>query len=98
MPEKTVLSVLEVLPAPAPHTAVCVVRCIEGTAALGLEFLAEMPQEAEGVTPLPLILEKIEWYGREVDRLDTVHSGKVTLRGEPAGKITSGTTLTSARL
>ena len=48
MPEKTVLSVLEVLPNPEQRATVCVVRCIEGTAVLGMEFLPMLPQEEKG--------------------------------------------------
>ncbi|MET9734681.1 hypothetical protein ABZZ79_29800 [Streptomyces sp. NPDC006458] len=96
MPEKAALSVLEVLPAPTELTAVCVVRCIEGTAVLGMQFLGMPPQEENGDAHAPLTLEKIEWYGRDVEQLDTVHSGKVTLRGESAKTLTPGTTLTLA--
>ncbi|MEV7884237.1 hypothetical protein ACWD3I_37390 [Streptomyces sp. NPDC002817] len=98
MPDKAVLSVLEVLSVPTQQTTVCVVRCIEGTAVLGMEFLAVPQQEREGEALAHLVLEKIEWYGREVEQLDTVHSAKVTLSGESAGKISPGSTLTSARL
>jgi len=98
VPEKVVLSVLEVLPAPVQQTTVCVVRCIAGTAVLGMEFATALPQEGEDDSFSRLTLEKIEWYGKEVEQLDTVHSGKVTLSGESVERISPGCTLTSARL
>ncbi|MFF9866437.1 hypothetical protein ACF1G0_13560 [Streptomyces sp. NPDC013953] len=58
----------------ADDVAVCVVRCIEGTARLGMVF--QHPRTTAG-----LRLSSIEWYGRQADQLDTVHSGKVTLTG-----------------
>lgn len=64
---------------------------------LGMEFLTESPKgETDGSLP-QLTLEKIEWYGREVEQLDTVHSGRVTLRGGSAENVTPGSTLTSAQ-
>lgn len=98
MAERAVLSVLEVLPFSVQRVAVCVVRCIEGVAVLGMDFLAVLPQGETGGSPSHLTLEKIEWYGREVERLDTVHSGKVTLRGDSAERVVPGSTLTSVRV
>lgn len=94
MSEKVALSVLEVLPAPARDTAVCIVRCVMGTAVLGMRFDSALPGVEKG-TPADLRLVKIEWYGREVEQLDTVHSAKVTLTGEAAESLAPGSTLTS---
>ncbi|MFI6106068.1 hypothetical protein [Streptomyces sp. NPDC051310] len=61
----------------ADDVAVCVVRCIEGTARLGMVF--QHPR-----TTARLRLSSSEWYGRQADQLDTVHSGKVRLTGAGA--------------
>ncbi|MET7454691.1 hypothetical protein ABZT03_22925 [Streptomyces sp. NPDC005574] len=87
------LSVLEVFPVRDPHTRVCVVRCIEGTAALGMEFLVVFPGEERVEDPPRSRLEKIEWYGKSVEQLDTVHSGKVTLLGYSAELLAPGSML-----
>ncbi|MFE5888813.1 hypothetical protein ACFQ6E_07740 [Streptomyces sp. NPDC056462] len=38
-------------------------------------------------TASPLTLVAIEWYGRQVDQLDTMHSAKVTLTGAGADSL-----------
>ncbi|MCX4823794.1 hypothetical protein OG883_28755 [Streptomyces sp. NBC_01142] len=76
MPESAMLSVLSLEPMTTEDTIICVVRCIEGAAALGMRFRTGSAGR--------LTLTRIEWYGREVEQLDTVHSGKVTLTGAGA--------------
>jgi hypothetical protein len=71
------------------ETVVCVVRCIQGTAVLNSRF-----QATSGAAEM-LTLTRIEWYGREVEQLDTVHSGKVALTGTEARLLQPGMTLTS---
>ncbi|MEU2108924.1 hypothetical protein [Streptomyces sp. NPDC019507] len=88
MPESTVLSVLSLESVTAEGEVICVVRCIEGNATLGIKF-------ANRTTSL-LTLTRIEWYGREVEQLDAVHHGRVTLTGPGAGAIRPGDTLTAA--
>ncbi|MEU2261215.1 hypothetical protein ABZ557_13225 [Streptomyces sp. NPDC019645] len=87
MPESTVLSVLSLESVTAEGEVVCVVRCIEGTATLGMEF-------ANRTTSL-LTLTRIEWYGKEVEQLDAVHHGRVTLTGPDAGAVRPRDTLTA---
>lgn len=89
MPEPAVLSILSREPMTSEDTAVCVVRCLQGTAVRVSRF------QAAPVTPEPLTLTRIEWYGREVDQLDTAHSAKVTLTGPQARTLRPGATLTS---
>ncbi|MET7366165.1 hypothetical protein ABZS61_10090 [Streptomyces sp. NPDC005566] len=66
----------------ADDVLVCVVRCVEGTARLGMVF--RHPGSAVGPGTPGFLLTAIEWYGRQVGQLDTVHSGKVTLTGAGA--------------
>ncbi|MGA5166171.1 MULTISPECIES: hypothetical protein [Streptomyces] len=76
--------------------AVCVVRCIEGTARLGMLF--QHPGGATGdadTVAAKLRLSSIEWYGKQVDQLDTVHSGKVTLTGVGAATLSRRDVLSS---
>ncbi|MFE1786661.1 hypothetical protein ACFW9F_29835 [Streptomyces sp. NPDC059506] len=90
MSEKVTLSILSiesVVPGGsggADSMAVCVVRCIEGTAHLGMVFQRLALQGRSQSAAATLILDGIEWYGKQVDQLDTVHSGKVTLTGAGA--------------
>ncbi|WP_371669417.1 hypothetical protein OG985_18170 [Streptomyces sp. NBC_00289] len=60
---------------------------------LGMEFLVEFPGEEKMENPTRLRLEKIEWYGKSVEQLDTVHSGKVTLLGDSTELLTPGSVL-----
>ncbi len=75
--------------------AVCVVRCIEGTARLGMVF-HRFGTGDNGVDVSQLTLTAIEWYGRQVEQLDTVHSGKVTLVGTGADALAKRDVLDSA--
>ncbi|MEV7104337.1 hypothetical protein [Streptomyces atroolivaceus] len=68
----------------ADDVAVCVVRCIEGTARLGMVFRRDGSAADAGTAMPGFLLTSIEWYGRQVQQLDTVHSGKVTLTGAGA--------------
>jgi hypothetical protein len=71
----------------ADDVAVCVVRCIEGTARLGMVFERSGPADVAAVVEPSFALTGIEWYGRRVEQLDAVHSGKVTLTGAGAEKL-----------
>ncbi|WP_406203903.1 MULTISPECIES: hypothetical protein [unclassified Streptomyces] len=99
MSEKATLSILSVesvtpsSPAAADSAVVCVVRCIEGTAQLGMELHRLAPWKG---TASPLTLVAIEWYGRQVDQLDTMHSAKVTLIGAGADSLAVWGVLDSA--
>jgi hypothetical protein len=74
---------------------VCVVRCIKGTARPGMLFRhIGVTGNAEAVA-VELELSSVEWYGRKVDQLDTVHSGRVTLTGAGAGTLSRRDTLTA---
>ncbi|MFF3305655.1 hypothetical protein [Streptomyces sp. NPDC002908] len=42
------------------------------------------------------MLTAIEWYGKQVEQLDTVHSGKVTLTGTGAETLAKRDVLNSA--
>lgn len=65
----------------AVDVAVCVVRCVEGTARLGMVF-QHLGSAVGAVTPTQgFLLTSIEWYGKQVEQLDTVHTGKVVLTG-----------------
>ncbi|MFE2019331.1 hypothetical protein ACFW9O_14990 [Streptomyces sp. NPDC059499] len=74
--------------------AVCAVRCLEGTAQLGTVFQLSGSAAVPG-TP-GFLLTGIEWYGKQVEQLDTVHSGKVTLTGAGAGTLAERDVLNSA--
>ncbi|MEU9112352.1 hypothetical protein AB0D04_11280 [Streptomyces sp. NPDC048483] len=89
--EKTTLSIISlesVTPGTrgaADEVAVCVVRCIEGTARLGMVFHRPRSAGDAGTATPQFTLTAIEWYGKQVEELDTVHSGKVTLTGSGSG-------------
>lgn len=61
--------------------AVCVVRCIEGSARTGEIFHRRTPGNKNLPDILSLTLTAIEWYGKQVDQLDSAHHAKVTLLG-----------------
>lgn len=90
MPDKAALSIepVESLEQGAAGTAddvaVCVVRCVEGTAWLGMVFRHPGTGATPGTATPGILLTAIEWYGRQVEQLDTVHSGRVTLTGAGA--------------
>jgi hypothetical protein len=92
--EKATLSILSVesvtpsSPAAADSAVVCVVRCIEGTARLGIA-----PTHGAAA---PLTVVAIEWYGRQVDQLDTTHSAKVTFTGSGTDAMAVWEVLSSA--
>ncbi|MFC9407338.1 hypothetical protein ACFRAA_22310 [[Kitasatospora] papulosa] len=102
LPEKATISIESIesvtpgVTGSADDVAVCVVRCIEGTARLGMEF--QHPASAAGLgTAAPgLLLTAIEWYGKQVEQLDTVHSGKVTLTGTGAETLAKRDVLNAA--
>ncbi|MEU6732200.1 hypothetical protein [Streptomyces physcomitrii] len=95
MPESVTLSILDVFPPHEQNTKICVVRCLEGTALLGMSFRVDPSLvEVEDISA-HLTLEKIEWYGKSVEQLDTVHSGRVTVKGLAAEWLTPGTMLKS---
>ncbi|MEV8405234.1 hypothetical protein AB0R12_05320 [Streptomyces niveus] len=77
----------------ADDVAVCVVRCIEGVARLGMVF--QYPGSAAGAATPWFLLTAIEWYGKQVEQLDTVHSGKVTLTGAGAETLAKRNVLNS---
>jgi hypothetical protein len=79
----------------ADDVAVCVVRCIEGTARLGMVFERSGAAEVAGAAEPSFALTGIEWYGRQVEQLDTIHSGKVTLAGAGAEKLATHDVLES---
>ncbi|WP_185299468.1 hypothetical protein [Streptomyces finlayi] len=94
MPRRANLCTLSILsvdsvtqggPAATDCVAVCVVRCIDGTARTGMVFHRVAPGMRTRTDVTPLTLAAIEWYGKQVDQLDTVHSAKVTLAGAGAG-------------
>ncbi len=88
MPKSAVLSILWQESATTEEEVICVVRSIEGTATLGMEF-------TNRTTGL-LTLTRIEWYGREVEQLETTHHGRVTLTGPGVGEVGPQVTLTLA--
>ncbi|MFC9245054.1 hypothetical protein ACFT7S_13760 [Streptomyces sp. NPDC057136] len=102
MPEKATLSILSIDsvapggPGATDCVAVCVVRCTEGTARLGMVFHHVAPENQAQAAALSLTLAAIEWYGKQVDQLDTVHSGKVTLAGAGADALAPWDVLDSA--
>ncbi|MFF6984100.1 hypothetical protein ACFZAV_42035 [Streptomyces sp. NPDC008343] len=71
----------------------CVVRCIDGTARLGMELHRLAPTHG---TAVPLTVVAIEWYGRQVDQLDATHSAKVTFTGSGADGLAVREVLSSA--
>jgi hypothetical protein len=99
VPQLATLSILSVesvtpsRPNAAGSAAVCVVRCIEGTARLGTELHRLAPWN--GMASL-LSLVAIEWYGRQVDQLDSTHSAKVTFTGSGADGLAVWGVLSSA--
>ncbi|MEV7001078.1 hypothetical protein AB0N62_25780 [Streptomyces sp. NPDC093982] len=99
MSEKATLSILSVesvtpsSPAAADSAVVCVVRCIEGTARLGMELHRLAPTHGAAA---PLTVVAIEWYGRQVDQLDTTHSAKVTFTGSGTDAMAVWEVLSSA--
>lgn len=78
--------------------AVCVVRCVEGTAHLGMVFQHPGPTAGPGTAAAAFVLTAIEWYGRQVEQLDNVHSGKVTLTGAGAATLPKRDVLNSVPL
>ncbi|MFG2756994.1 hypothetical protein [Streptomyces wuyuanensis] len=88
MSETAVLRVLSLKSATTDGEVICVVRCIEGTATLGMGLANRAPDW--------LTLTRIEWYGREVEQLDTAHQGRVTLTGPGAGAVRPQATFTVA--
>lgn len=102
VPEKAALSI-ESIESVAPgvtgtsdDVAVCVVRCVEGTARLGMEFQHPGPAVSPGTAAPGFLLTAIEWYGKQVEQLDTVHSGKVTLTGTGVETLAKRDVLNSA--
>ncbi|GAA2474543.1 hypothetical protein GCM10010406_08240 [Streptomyces thermolineatus] len=93
MIEKATLRILSVesvrseTPGATDSEAVCVVRCTEGTAWLGMVFHRLAPQSQSLPAEAPLTLSSIEWYGKQADQLDTVHSGEVILTGAGADEL-----------
>lgn len=68
-------------------------RCLEGTARLGMRFVAENPG---GHSDAPqLTLARIEWYARDVEELDTAHAARATLTGAIPPTLAAGTLLRS---
>lgn len=103
-PDKAVLSIVSIesvasdASGAADNVVVCVVRCVEGTARLGMVF-HHAGSEAVASTAQPsFLLTGIEWYGRQVEQLDTVHSGKVTFKGAGVEALTRRDVLSSRRL
>ncbi|GGT32752.1 hypothetical protein GCM10010271_41070 [Streptomyces kurssanovii] len=106
-PDKAVLSIVSIVSiesvAPdasgaADNAVVCVVRCLEGTARSGMVF-EHAGSEAVARTARPsFLLTGIEWYGRQVERLHTVHSGKVRFKGAGAEALTQRDVLSSRPL
>ncbi|MFI1471775.1 hypothetical protein [Streptomyces wuyuanensis] len=88
MSETAVLRVLSLESATTDGEVICVVRCIEGNAALGMGLANRSPGW--------LTLTRIGWYGKEVEQLDTAHHGRVTLAGPGAGVIRPQDTLVVA--
>ncbi|UZJ29449.1 hypothetical protein [Streptomyces endophytica] len=83
-------------PGTAGGEAVCVVRCIDGTARLGMVFRHCGSGSDVSATEPRLTLTAIEWYGKQVEQLDTVHSGKVTLAGSGVATLAKRDVLDSA--
>ncbi|MFD9498000.1 hypothetical protein [Streptomyces sp. NPDC060035] len=102
VPEKAALSIESIesvtpgVPCAADAVAVCVVRCVEGTARLGMVFRHPGSAASPGTATPEFSLTAIEWYGRQVEQLDTVHSGKVTLTGAGAETLAKRDVLNSA--
>lgn len=69
-----------------PTAAVCIVRCVGGTAHVGQEFAGSMT------------LDWILRYGREVELLDPPHSAKVRLSGAGVRKLERGAVVTALRI
>ncbi|MFF9686558.1 hypothetical protein [Streptomyces sp. NPDC014623] len=97
VPEKAALSIESIesvtpgVLGAADTVAICVVRCVEGTARLGMVF----HHPGSAASP-EFSLTAIEWYGRQVEQLDTVHSGRVTLTGAGAETLAKRDVLSSA--
>ncbi|WP_329226631.1 hypothetical protein OG488_06080 [Streptomyces sp. NBC_01460] len=102
VPEKAALSIESIesvtpgVPGAADAVAICVVRCVEGTARLGMVFQHPGSAASPGTATPECSLTAIEWYGRQVEQLDTVHSGKVTLTGTGAERLARRDVLNSA--
>ncbi|MFD6331550.1 hypothetical protein ACFWGI_18500 [Streptomyces niveus] len=98
-PEEAALSIESIesvtpgVSATADDVAVCVVRCVEGTARLGMVF--QHRGSAVGAATPRFRLTAIEWYGKQVEQLDTVHSGKVTFKGAGAETLATREVLNS---
>ncbi|MFJ5519854.1 hypothetical protein ACIQB4_22705 [Streptomyces griseoluteus] len=65
--------------------AVCVVRCVGGTARVGQQYAG------------PMTLDSIVRYGREVEVLDPPHSAKVRLSGAGVRALERGAVVTAPR-
>ncbi|MFE4328755.1 hypothetical protein ACFRQM_04650 [Streptomyces sp. NPDC056831] len=102
VPEKAALSIESIesvtpgVTGAADDVAVCVVRCVEGTARLGMVFQHPGSAAGPGTATPGFLLTAIEWYGKQVEQLDTVHSGKVTLTGAGAETLAKRDVLNSA--
>ncbi|MGP3635219.1 hypothetical protein ACTU45_17930 [Streptomyces sp. 24-1644] len=102
VPEKAALSIESIesvtpgVTGAADDVAVCVVRCVEGTARLGMVFQHPGSAVGPGTATPGFLLTAIEWYGKQVEQLDTVHSGKVTLTGAGAETLAKRDVLNSA--
>jgi hypothetical protein len=102
VPEKAALSIESIesvtpgVTDSADDVAVCVVRCVEGTARLGMVFQHPGSVVGPGAATPGFLLTAIEWYGKQVEQLDTVHSGKVTLTGAGAETLAKRDVLNSA--
>ncbi|MFJ4122234.1 hypothetical protein ACIP3U_13005 [[Kitasatospora] papulosa] len=95
---ETIQSVAPCVTGAAEDVAVCVVRCVEGTAQLGMVFQRPGPTVGKGTAEAGFVLTAIEWYGKQVEQLDTVHSGKVTLTGAGAATLAERDVLNSVPL
>ncbi|MEU8999827.1 hypothetical protein AB0C95_34275 [Streptomyces caniferus] len=93
---ESIESVTPGIPGAAEGMAVCVVRCIEGTARLGMTFCHLSPAGGASIAIPQLTLSAIEWYGKQVEQLDTVHAGKVTLSGRGVDTLAKRDVLDSA--
>ncbi|WP_328399238.1 hypothetical protein OHS70_20470 [Streptomyces sp. NBC_00390] len=61
--------------------AICVIRCLSGTARVGTTF------DTHPASGRVIELTEIEWYGHKVDTLDEMHSGKAHFVGTGAEQL-----------